>query len=129
MRRASIVQDGMAQDVANEMGASFDRRRFVPYVAMHEFEALLFSDPKAFASGLYAPGLEVPFRGILEQCGEPEAINDSPHGAPSKRIAALMPSYEKPLFGNAAALQVGLEAMRRCCPNFAAWVVALERSA
>jgi hypothetical protein len=31
------------------MGQGFDARRFVPFVVVHEFEALLFSDCAAFS--------------------------------------------------------------------------------
>lgn len=125
-QRANLVQNGMATDIAKAMGQSFDPRRFVPYVAMHEFEALLFSDPRAFAAGLDAPKLEPDFRKILDACGAPEEIDDSPMTAPSKRILAVMPGYQKPLFGNTAALEVGLPAMRASCPNFNEWIERLE---
>ena len=42
--KAAAVEEALAGDIACEMGGGFDRRRFLPYVAMHEFEALLFSD-------------------------------------------------------------------------------------
>ena len=32
--------------------------RFIPYLQLHEFEGLLFSDPEAFARGIYQPELE-----------------------------------------------------------------------
>jgi hypothetical protein len=42
--KASCVQDAVRDDVAAEMGNRFDLGRFVPFVVMHEFEGLLFSD-------------------------------------------------------------------------------------
>ncbi len=64
------------------------------------------------------------------QFATPEDINDSPHTAPSKRVEALFPGYEKPLLGNLAALEIGLEAIVRECTNFRRWldnlVVALD---
>lgn len=38
--RAATVQDAVAGDVAGGMGRHFDKRRFIPYVSMHEFEVL-----------------------------------------------------------------------------------------
>lgn len=46
--------------------------------------------------------------------------------APSKRIAALVPGYEKPLLGVLAALQIGLSAMRAECPHCRIWLELLE---
>ena len=34
------------------MSAGFDSSRFIPFVTMHEFEALLFSDCERFALGV-----------------------------------------------------------------------------
>ena len=49
--RASTVERKLLADVSDRMGGSFDSRRFVPYVVMHEFEGLLFSDPTGFGRG------------------------------------------------------------------------------
>lgn len=46
--------------------------------------------------------------------------------APSKRIEALMPDYQKPLMGTLAALEVGLEVMRARCALFNGWLTHLE---
>jgi hypothetical protein len=38
----------------------------------------------------------------------------------------LKPSYEKPLLGALAALEIGLEKIRAECPHFDGWVRRLE---
>jgi hypothetical protein len=38
------VEDALLGEVIEAMGGRFDPRRFVPFVVMHEFEGLLFSD-------------------------------------------------------------------------------------
>jgi hypothetical protein len=40
-----------------------------------------------------------------------------------------MPRYEKPLFGNLAALEVGLDAIRAACPHFDSWLSQIEATA
>ena len=72
------------------MGPGFDRSRFVPYVMMHEFEALLFSDCDAFARGIFRPELGTDFQRIRDAFDSPEEIDDSPITAPSKRIELLV---------------------------------------
>ena len=56
----------------------------------------------------------------------PEEINDSPITAPSKRMGPLAPVYEKPLLSTLAALEIGLDAIRRECPHFRDWLGRLE---
>ena len=100
--------------------------RFVPFVTMHEFEGLLFSNPEAMADGMGVPELASQFQNIRCPFDTPEHINDSPRTAPSKRIIDLVPGYEKPLHGNLAALSVTLSCIRDKCQIFNNWVCELE---
>ncbi len=124
--KASIVVDALAADVAGAMGADFTLSRFVPFVVMHEFEGLLFSDCKAFAEGIGRTDLIGKFQDIRNQFATPEDINDSPMTAPSKRVEALVAGYQKPLLGTLAALEIGLPRIRAACPNFSDWLARLE---
>jgi len=125
--KASTVEAAIHEDICAEMGTRFDPSRFVAYVMMHEFEGLLFSDCERFASGVGRPELAPQFQAIRNLFGSPEEINDSPQTAPSKRVAALIPGYEKPLLGAMAVLDIGLPAIRSECPLFSAWLDRLER--
>ncbi len=120
------VEKAMLNDIAREMGAGFDPMRFVPFVMMHEFEALLFSDCANFAHAIARPDLATSFQCIRDEFLTPEAINDSPETAPSKRIAKLMPNYQKPLMGTLALLAIPLDTVRRECPHFGEWLGRLE---
>ena len=90
----------------------------MPYIVMHEFEGLLFSDPDGFGLGIGRSDLSPKLRAIRNAFGTPEEINDSPDTAPSKRVEVLMPGYQKPLNGVQAAQEVGLDAIRGECPLF-----------
>jgi hypothetical protein len=125
VKKAPCVESAMLHDVTAEMGR-LAPRRFVPFVVMHEFEGLLFSDCAGFSRGIGRPSLEGELRKIRDQFGTPEEINDSPVTAPSKRIAALVPGYEKPLLGTLAALEIGLSRIRQECPHFDHWLAQLE---
>lgn len=127
--KASVMENALRNDIAASMGNGFDPRRFVPFVVIHEFEGLLFSDCDAFARGVGRQTLAPAFQQIRDQFGTPEEINDSPITAPSKRVEALIPSYQKPLYGNLAALEVGLTNIRAQCPVFRAWLDVLESRA
>ena len=125
--RAIHVENAIHSDVAASMGDSFNPARFVPYVMMHEFEAMLFSDCQRFAEAIGRPELAVSFQEIRNGFDTPEEINDSLKTAPSKRIKSLMPDYQKEVDGNNAAMEIGLTTIRQECPHFGQWLGLLER--
>ena len=127
--RAGSVERGILDDVSGELGDGFDQRRFIPYVVMHEFEGLLFSDPEGFGRSIGKGDLSPSFQAIRNEFDTPEHINDSPDTAPSKRILDLVPGYQKPLLGTLAAQAIGLDAIRRECPQFSDWIGRLEKRA
>jgi hypothetical protein len=96
----------IAAAVSAEMGASFDSRRFVPNVLMHEFEALLFSDCARFAVAIGRPEIEPRLKEIRQEFDTPEHINDSVETAPSKRIRALVSSPLNPSASKQCAASV-----------------------
>ena len=125
--KAPTIEDALLASVLHQMGPAFDRNRFVPYVMMHEFEALLFSDCDAFARGISRRELGTDFQRIRDAFDSPEEIDDSPITAPSKRIEVLVSGYQKPFMGTLAAHEIGLETMRAACPHFGQWIGRLER--
>jgi len=125
-QKSTCVETALLRDVAQDLGGEFEARRFLPFVVMHEFEGLLFSDCVVFAEAIARPQLGQPFQGIRQQFATPEEINDSPVTAPSKRVEDLVPGYEKPLLGTLAAIKMGLATIRRECPHFREWLERLE---
>ena len=124
--RARQVENAMAAAIAQEMGHRFDPHRFVPFVMMHEFEALLFSDCAAFSAAIGRADLQRELQAIRDEFTTPEAINDSPETAPSKRIVGLVREYQKPLFGVYGANAIGLDRIRQECSHFDSWLIQLE---
>lgn len=125
--RAARVEDAICRDLREELGRGLQASRFVPYVMLHEFEALLFSDCGKFADAIQRPELAPEFQAIVDAAGGPEAIDDAPDGAPSKRIEALFPGYSKPFLGAAAVRAIGLDKIRAACPHFNNWLTRLEQ--
>ena len=119
------IERAMLADVSAELGGGFDCARFIPYVQMHEFEALLFSDPKLLADGLDLTDATAT-QGIRDQFHSPEEINDSQHTAPSKRIVGLNAKYRKVVDGILISQKIGLDAMRAQCTHFNGWIEKLE---
>lgn len=118
-RQAVFLEDALSRDV--------NEANFIPNLMVHEFEALLFVQPERF--GVWVDDIDVvdSLAKIAGQRPSPEDINDDPSTAPSKRILALMPGYEKPFHGPLIACDIGLDAMRRTCPHFCAWLDKLEQ--
>lgn len=124
--KAQSVCTNLADKLAQSID-SLPMARFIPYVQMHEFEALLFSDPQSFATGISQPEQANALKRIRESFASPEEINDSPLTAPSKRILALMPKYQKPIDGIIAAQSIGLTTIRKECRLFDGWLKQLEQ--
>ena len=127
--RAAAIEKAVLEDISESLGDGFDPQRFVPYVVMHEFEGLLFSDPERFARGIGMPGLSSKLQAIRDDFDSPEEINDSPETHPSERVVGLYKGYQKPLMGVLAAEEIGLDAIREECPLFDGWVKKLEQRA
>lgn len=106
-----------------------DDPRFVPYIQLHEFETLLFSDPEAFRISFEGCDKAVEnLQKIVESHASVEHIDDGPTTAPSKRILEEIRSYSKVLNGPDIAEFIGLDTLRRSCPHFHGWIVRLEQS-
>jgi len=124
--KAATIENAIAEDICREMGGNFNPNRFIPFVMMHEFEGLLFSDCERFGKGIGRPDMAANFQAIRDQFASPEEINDSPQTAPSKRVEALIEGYEKPLLGTLAVLEIGLDPIRNQCQHFDSWISRLE---
>jgi len=115
-----------ARCLENELKSDLDHPRFVPYLQLHEFEALLFSDPQSFLTAFPNSLNEVAeLDQIRRGAGNPEQIDDGPETAPSKRISNLLPQYTKAVHGPIIAREITLAKIRRECKHFDEWVDAL----
>ena len=105
-----------------------NRPVYIPYVQLHEFEALLFADLKALAEVRFdVPAQQMQ---ILENCllkiKNPELINNGEETAPSKRIMECIPHYNKVTDGVSALELVGVEKLRESCTHFSSWIGKIE---
>jgi hypothetical protein len=96
---------------------------------MHDFDALLVSDCERLAREIGRADLAERFRAIRDPFASPEEIYDSPQTHPARRIIELVPEYRKPLHGNIAAIDIGLDRIRSACPHFQGWLERSERLA
>ena len=124
---AEYLEEQIFGEVVRLVGRGVDSRKVIPYVQQYEFEGLLFSDLEALGNTLEAARQAVEqLANIRAQFRTPEEINDNLDTAPSKRLAQILPYYNKVRFGPLVAQEIGLSTIRRECPRFNAWVTRLE---
>jgi hypothetical protein len=123
MDRVNRIESGMAENLPNP--------RFIPYVQVHEFEALVFVDldrlVNQFPDG-EADGAAERLRADVGSFS-PEAIDDGETTAPSKRLIREVPAYHslKSVAGPLITAEIGLSNLRASCPHFGEWVSKLEK--
>lgn len=119
-QKVTALEIAIAQEI--------NHSNFIPYIQLHEFEALLLVDPERLIT-MYPEeqtGITRLKRDIANM--NPEEINESPKTAPSKRIVQYLPNYErqKAQVGPLVAEDIGLNLLRQKCPHFNEWITKLE---
>ena len=116
-------------DLESALRDDIDDWRFIPYIQLHEFEALLLADPQKLE--LQFPGSDDEIRRLVEMASHfrsPELIDDGRDTAPSKRIRDTIPEYygQKASAGPLVAGHIGLTVLRSKCEHFGEWLNRLE---
>lgn len=119
LSRVTHVEKAIAKHFGN-------RPNFVPFLALHEFEAWLFAADDVLPRVMTETEKQDQFVAIRSKFETTEDINERPEHAPSKRIMKLFPSYKKTLHGPTAAGRIGMERIRSECPHFNEWMNKLE---
>lgn len=118
--RVEKMEEAFAADVGDG--------RFLPYLQLHEFEAILFSRPGVFGEYFLNSEREVrELHRIVDTFGNPELIDDGEESSPSHRILRQLPYYQKRTAGPQLADAIGLPAIRDKCQHFSEWVAKLEQ--
>ncbi len=107
-----------------EFGKFVNHPNFIPYIQLHEFEALLFSDLMGFQGLSLDKRVLQKIENIVSNFANPELINEGIHTAPSKRLE-IIPGYNKPTFGNIIAEANGFNSILQKCPRFRNWIELL----
>ena len=123
--KAEILETETLNEIVKSFAECDPSKRFVPYIEMHEFEALLFSDARILAE---KTGIDLSrINNVLEAYSNPEEIDDDPAKAPGKRLAALKNGYRKVAMGKAVSEAIGIHTIRKQCPHFNDWLTKFER--
>jgi hypothetical protein len=124
--RMDCLEAGMKAAIDDKI-----RYRFIPYIQLHEFEALLFNDMIFFDEQILARDLidRAALAHIIDHFPNPELINDTPNNAPSYRLRRLINGYHKIVYGAVLAECIGIQRIRNKCPRFNQWILNLEKIA
>lgn len=119
--RVASLEGALARDIPH--------RRFIPYLQLHEFEALIFSDPRKLDWSFMDHDEAIENLVSLSNSIEPEKINDGETTAPSKRIIEQIPEYEfeKVSAAPLTVEKIGLQAIQKKCPHFEDWIGKLRK--
>lgn len=122
--RVEKLEEALQEDV--------DMSGFIPYIQLHEYEALVFCGLE-FLPDYYPKAVSVVknLRKALEKfSGNPELLDGGRETSPSRRLIKELADarchYEKTKAGVEIVLRVGLSALRERCRHFDMWVRRLE---
>ncbi len=108
------------------LAAEINHQRFIPFLALHEFEAWLFSAPDAVEAHFGKPRLAEKLRNAVVEAGAPELINHGATTHPKARLQRLVGTYKETSDGPTLLEKIGIAAVRGACPHFDCWLQQLE---
>lgn len=121
--RLGALESAMKNDVPSDI-----QNRFIPYIQLHEFEALLFCERHTFNTVIPKElliGVDE-LDEIFRYFPNPEDINNSKETAPSHRLERIIDGYSKITHMNIICKENGLTNIRAKCPRFNNWITQLE---
>jgi Domain of unknown function (DUF4276) len=116
--KVHFVQEAFAENISHT--------RFRPFIALHEFEALVLASPQSLGDHFNKPELTTWCHQTTSSAGGPEMVNDGQTTSPSKRLLSRIEGYGKVINGPAIVAKEGLADVRSRCPHFNSWIVWLE---
>jgi Domain of unknown function (DUF4276) len=122
--KVKALESAFAKDI--------NHNQFIPYIQLHEFEALIFTDLEELYKDFpdndqYKKGIDR----LIAECrkySSPELINQGVTTAPSKRLERVMHNYKKRKASLAPQVveKIGIAKIREKCPHFNDWIARLE---
>ena len=120
--KVAHIEEAFAKDMNDN--------RFIPYLQLHEFEALLYSDLDILLLEYENKNKEIEIlKNELSQSPyneNPELINDRKDTSPSHRILSQIPEYQKSSSGSLLTDLISIDILREKCKHFDDWMTKLE---
>ena len=117
-----ILEDALKADITADPHFAGRTDRFIPYIQLHEFEALLFTDVRVLKEDYLELAEQESIDRLYDDTKNipPEEINNGAETAPSKRLLRAV-DYKKgdPCFWIET---LTIPAIREKCPHFSEWL-------
>ena len=125
-KSVNILEHWLYRDICAALPGITDRR-FIPYIQLHEFEALLYTDLTVLKEDYLndkdrkaIDALRNNTQGI-----PPEKVNHGIESAPSKRLLKAI-QYKKGSAPSQWLQQITIDRIRAACPHFSSWINTLK---
>ncbi|MBF0458276.1 MAG: DUF4276 family protein [Nitrospirae bacterium] len=119
----------MVNYLENALALDINSPRFIPYIQLHELEALILADPHSLSSHYREAAHLSAINELAEMVagGNPELVNDGPDTCPSKRIMSMIKGFRrKAPAWQVIAKKIRIEVIREKCRHFDEWLTVLE---
>ena len=110
----------------DEISAALSHPRFIPFLALHEFEAWVSCNPDAVAAHFDRAPLADKVRQTVARAGGAELINHGEGTHPKARLKTMVSAYKETSDGPTMLGKIGIPAIQAACPHFAGWLARLE---
>jgi hypothetical protein len=118
-KRVAELESAFAADINNP--------KFIPYIQLHEFEALILSNPRKLDWEYLEHDKAINRLIKMVNTQNPELINDGATTSPSKRILNEIPEYDKVTAGVSVVEKIGIAHLRKTCKHFNEWLCKIEQ--
>lgn len=130
---ASALKDySQAAKLEEAFGKDVNCYKFIPYIQLHEFEALVLCNIDGLKD-IYPNASEklIELKNeVMTQYGDNmELVDNSAETAPSKRIIKALKDeyhYDKPKSGTEITDKIGIDTLRTKCRHFNVWLSKIE---
>lgn len=124
---------GQVEILERGFSAFVNKQNFIPYIQLHEFEALVLCNVPELVN-MY-PDAEKELKQLEtlivdDYNGNTELVDNGPSTAPSKRIIQALDGkyrYDKPQGGKLTTSSLGIPALRTRCRHFNDWLTKIEK--
>lgn len=125
-KQVQILEQEIKKEIEKSQKQEFNN--FIPYIQLHEFEALIFSSINGF-DGFEKNKIDIEnIEKILKNYANPEDINDNKSTAPSKRLLKHIKGYNKIVDGNMMIQKIGIDVVIKKCKRFSGWLDKIIKS-
>ena len=132
---ASALKDySQVAKLEEAFGKDVNCYKFIPYIQLHEFEALVLCDIDGLKDSYpnASERLDKLKEEIISKYGDNmELVDNSVETAPSKRIIKALKDkyhYDKPKTGTEITDKIGIDTLRAQCQHFNGWLTKIENT-